>query len=111
MDFVVSTFKVSLCIVIQFYLDVVQCAVPSVGICYSFLLQYQDRRSAVVFLCSFEHGLVYAWVLLRKYRSVCMRSTNADASTGDICCGFPMQYRSAGGSSMCMWSCQGRTPQ
>src|SRR6267142_4722382 len=43
----------------------------SVGICYSFLLQYQDRRSAVVFLCSFEHGSVYAWVLLRKCRSVC----------------------------------------
>src|SRR6267142_4640766 len=43
----------------------------SVGICYSFLLQYQDRQSAMVFLCSFEHGSVYAWVLLRKCRSVC----------------------------------------
>src|SRR6266850_8173835 len=43
----------------------------SVGICYSFLLQYQGRRSAVVFLCSFEHGSVYAWVLLRKCRLVC----------------------------------------
>src|SRR6266850_2827963 len=43
----------------------------SVGICYSFLLQYQDCRSAVVFLCSFEHGSVYAWVLLRKCHSVC----------------------------------------
>src|SRR6266850_1385448 len=42
-----------------------------VGICYSFLLQYQGRRSAMVFLCSFEHGSVYAWVLLHKCRSVC----------------------------------------
>ena len=58
MDFVVSAFKVSLCIVLQFNLDVVQGDVPSVGTCYSFLLQYQECRS------------------------VCVRSMNADASIG-----------------------------
>jgi len=54
----------------------------SVGICYSFLLQYQDRRSAVVFLCSSEHGSVYVWVLLRKCRSVYVRFANVNTSVG-----------------------------
>src|SRR6266850_2989213 len=35
---------------------------------------------------------------------VCVRSTNADTSVGDICYGFPMQLSFGGCSSMCMWS-------
>jgi len=45
MDFVISAFKVSLCVVFQFNLDVIQGDIPSVGTCYSFLLQYQECPS------------------------------------------------------------------
>src|SRR6266850_8087161 len=78
------------------------CSTSSVRSCVCEV--YECRRLNRGYLLWFSYAVSFD-------RSVYVRSTNADASIGDTCCGFPMQYRSVGCSSMCMWSCQGRTPQ
>jgi len=71
MDFVCSAFKVSLRVVFQFDLDVVQYAVLLWVPAIVFFCSTRVVDLLWFFLCSFEHSLVYAWVLLRKRRSVC----------------------------------------
>src|SRR6266850_7643145 len=94
-DFVHSAFKISLRVVFQFDLDVVQCAV---------LLWV----SAIVFFCStrvvdllwFSYAVSNTVRCMRgfSFASVvrCVGSLDADASVGDICYGFPMQLSFGG---------------
>jgi len=71
MDFIRSVFKVSLRVVFQFDLDVVQCAVLLWVSAIVFFCSTRVVNLLWFFLCSFEHGSVYVWVLLCKCCLVC----------------------------------------